>query len=215
MWPWGSFCLRGWAFRDILQSFKSFKPFKPFKGLRPGKRQAWTPIRSHWCGLGVPGGCGMRHAKRMFKRLKSLRRVTPGERLRLRSIHCTWINDGQPHCTGPPSTSLFGINPIHWNDVRCSLNSAGPRLRSSGAHWARRVPGWGPAVLTELGRSQVEVQQCPLRAEDGEELGEELARQKWTWTWRQRWWRRRRRKRRRRRRTRRTTSNNPHLAGGE
>ena len=56
---------------------------------------------------------------------------------------------------------------------------------------ARRVPGWGPAVLTELGRSQVEVsgaqcaqtvavevQQCPLRAEVGEELGEELARRK-------------------------------------
>ena len=33
-------------------------------------------------------------------------------------------------------------------------------------------------VLTELGRSQVEVQQCPLRAEVGEELGEELARRK-------------------------------------
>ena len=43
-------------------------------------------------------------------------------------------------------------------------------------------------VLTELGRSQVEVQraqtlavevqQCPLRAEVGEELGEELERRK-------------------------------------
>ena len=46
-------------------------------------------------------------------------------------------------------------------------------------------------MLTELGRSQVEVrgaqcaqtlavevQQCPLRAEVGEELGEELARRK-------------------------------------
>ena len=110
---------------------------------------------------------------------------------------------------------------------RCSLSSEGPRLRSSGAHWARRVPGWGPAVLTELGRSQVEVQrcslssegcrlrssgaqctqtlavevqQCPLRAEVGEELGEELARRKWTWEWMQRWWRRMRRRRRRRRR---------------
>ena len=38
----------------------------------------------------------------------------------------------------------------------------GPRLRSSGAHWARKVPGWGPAVRTELGRSQVEVQRCAL-----------------------------------------------------
>ena len=69
-------------------------------------------------------------------------------------------------------------------------------------------------MLTELGRSQVEVQrcslssegprlrssgaqcaqtlavevqQCPLRAAVGEELGEELARRKWTWKWRQRW----------------------------
>ena len=32
---------------------------------------------------------------------------------------------------------------------RCSLSSEGPRLRSSGAHWGRTVPGWGPAVLTE------------------------------------------------------------------
>ena len=48
---------------------------------------------------------------------------------------------------------------------RCSLSSEGPRLRSSGAHWARTVPGWGPAVLTELGRSQVEVQRCPVRSD--------------------------------------------------
>ena len=53
-------------------------------------------------------------------------------------------------------------------------------------------------MLTELGRSQVEasgaqcaqtlaveVQQWPLRAEVGEELGKELARRKWTWKWRQ------------------------------
>ena len=97
-------------------------------------------------------------------------------------------------------------------------------------------------MLTELGGSQVEVQQCslgsegprlrssgaqcaqtlavevqqwPLRAEVGEELGEELARRKWTWKWRQRWWRRTRRRRRRRRRTTLIKSNNPHLAGGE
>ena len=80
---------------------------------------------------------------------------------------------------------------------RCSLSSEAPRLRSS-----------SPAVLTELGRSQVVVQRCslssegsrlrssgaqcaqtlavevqqwPLRAEVGEELGEELARRKWRW----------------------------------
>ena len=115
---------------------------------------------------------------------------------------------------------------------RCPLSSEGPRLRSSGAHWARKVPGWHPAVPTALRtlrlrsssahsdrKPAVEVQQCPLRAEVGEEIGEELARRKWTWKGRQRWWRRRRRSRRRRtRRRRRTTaikSNNPHLAGGE
>ena len=45
---------------------------------------------------------------------------------------------------------------------RCTLSWAGPRLRSSGAHWAGQVPGWGPAVHTELGRSAVEVQRCTL-----------------------------------------------------
>ena len=33
---------------------KGFKPFEGFKRLRAGKRQAWTPIRSHWC---VALGC--------------------------------------------------------------------------------------------------------------------------------------------------------------
>ena len=47
------------------------------------------------------------------------------------------------------------------------------RLRSSRAHSDRK-----PAV---------EVQQCPLRAEVGEEIGEELARRKWTWKLIQTW----------------------------
>jgi len=50
---------------------------------------------------------------------------------------------------------------------RCSLSSEGPRLRSSGDHCAQTLA--------------VEVQKWPLRAEVGEELGEELARRKWTW----------------------------------
>ena len=44
---------------------------------------------------------------------------------------------------------------------RCSLSSEGPRLRSSGVQCAQTLA--------------VEVQQCPLRAEVGEQLGEELA----------------------------------------
>ena len=47
------------------------------------------------------------------------------------------------------------------------------RLRSSRAHSDRK-----PAV---------EGQQCPLRAEVGEEIGEELARRKWTWKLIQTW----------------------------
>ena len=45
---------------------------------------------------------------------------------------------------------------------RCSRSSEGPGLRSSGAQCAQTLA--------------VEVQQWPLRAEVGEELGEELAR---------------------------------------
>ena len=31
---------------------------------------------------------------------------------------------------------------------RCPLSSEGPRLRSSGVHWSRKVPVWGPVVPT-------------------------------------------------------------------
>ena len=31
----------------VLRVFKRFKGFRGFKGLRAGKRQAWTPTRSH------------------------------------------------------------------------------------------------------------------------------------------------------------------------
>jgi hypothetical protein len=48
-------------------------------------------------------------------------------------------------------------------------------------------------VRTELERSQVEVQQCALSSEVGEELGDELARlarPKWRWKLMQTWSRR-------------------------
>ena len=41
-------------------------------------------------------------------------------------------------------------------------------------------------MQTELGSSQVEVQQCALSREVGEELGDELARRKWRWKRRRR-----------------------------
>ena len=107
-------------------------------------------------------------------------------------------------------------------------------LRSSGAHWTRKAPGWGPAVRTELGRSQVEVQRCALSWEGprlrsssahwARKLAKSLAK---SWQGNSgrgsggRGGRRGEggegggRRRRKRRRTTLITSNNPHLAGGE
>ena len=49
-----------------------------------------------------------------------------------------------------------------WHSIwHLSWHSIWP-VRSSTEHWAGKVPGWGPAVRTELGRSQVEVQRCAL-----------------------------------------------------
>ena len=45
MWPWDGFrCLEG--FRG-LEGFKGLEGLERFRGLGAGKRQAWTPIRSH------------------------------------------------------------------------------------------------------------------------------------------------------------------------
>ena len=43
-------------------------------GLRAGKRQAWTPIRSHWCvALGVPVGNVLIRVLRVFRGFRGLR----------------------------------------------------------------------------------------------------------------------------------------------
>ena len=61
----------------LLRSFKGFKRlkrfkgFRGFKGLRAGKRQAWTPIRSHGCGLGVPVGCAGKRSEKLLQSFKS------------------------------------------------------------------------------------------------------------------------------------------------
>ena len=45
MWPWDGFSgLEG--FRG-LEGFKGLEGLEGFRGLGAGKRQAWTPIRSH------------------------------------------------------------------------------------------------------------------------------------------------------------------------
>ena len=62
----------GWLLAASMpsQRFKGFKVFKGlkrlegFKGLRAGKRHK-KPLM---CGLGVPVGCRMKHAKGLFKR---------------------------------------------------------------------------------------------------------------------------------------------------
>ena len=132
--------------------------------------------------------------------------------------------------SGISSGILFGkshgnfIWHIFWHSIWHSIwhifwHSICP-LRSSSAHWAGEVPGWGPAVHTALGKSQVEVQRCTLSLRSsgaywagqvpgwgpsahwagklakslakrvGKELGEELARRKWRWKLMQTWSRR-------------------------
>ena len=59
---------------------------------------------------------------------------------------------------------------------RCALSWEGPRLRSSGAHWAGKVPGWGPAVRTELGswrRAWRRVGKAEVEVEVGADMVEE------------------------------------------
>ena len=40
-----------------MERLEGLEGLECFKGLGAGKRQAWTPIRSHGCGLGTPVGC--------------------------------------------------------------------------------------------------------------------------------------------------------------
>ena len=51
-----------------------------------------------------------------------------------------------------PRLRSSGVGRSQVEVQRCPLSWEGPRLRSRGAHWAGKVPGWGPAVHTELGR---------------------------------------------------------------
>ena len=45
MWPWDGF--RGFGGFWGLEGFKGLEGLEGFRGLGAGKRQAWTPIRSH------------------------------------------------------------------------------------------------------------------------------------------------------------------------
>ena len=57
LWPCGGFCLRAWRVLGLLGYLFPAELgglLERLEGLRPGKRQPWTPIRSHCCGRGVP-----------------------------------------------------------------------------------------------------------------------------------------------------------------
>ena len=56
LWPCGGFCLRAWRVLSLLGYLFPAELgglLEGLEGLRPGKRQPWTPIRSHCCGRGV------------------------------------------------------------------------------------------------------------------------------------------------------------------
>ena len=100
---------------------------------------------------------------------------------------------GQVPGWGPAVHTELGRSQVEVQ--RCTLSWAGPRLRSSGAHWAGQVPGWGPLVHTGLGSWQKAWRRESAKRV-GKEPGEELARRKCRWklmqTWSRRNWRRRR-----------------------
>ena len=103
MWPWGSFCLRGWAFRE------AFAKGWQTAGLDAHKKPLMWPWGACW--LRIRHAKRMfkrlkgliRHAKRMFKRLKGLKRVTPGER-----------QAGPPHWCGLGVACLTAKKPLMW-----------------------------------------------------------------------------------------------------
>ena len=58
MWPWDACWLPALdAHKKRFRGSEGFKGLEGLKVLGAGKLQAWTPIRSHWCGLGMPVGC--------------------------------------------------------------------------------------------------------------------------------------------------------------
>ena len=89
--------------------------------------------------------------------------------------HIFWHSIWHSICPAVPT----GLGRSLLEVQHCPPGSGGPRLRSSGAHWTREVPGWGRAVPTDIGRwllrshwdreLAVEIQQCPLRSGAGEE----------------------------------------------
>ena len=119
------------------------------------------------------------------------------------------------------NAQLQQLSPTGWNShSRASIGSGHTLFRSDPAsymkkwkkqfaHWAGKVPGWGPAVHTELGswrRAWRRVGKAEVEVEVDADMVEEARR------------RRRRTRTRMARRRRATTlikSNNPHLAGGE
>ena len=97
--------------------------FRGFKGLKAGKRQAWTPIRSHCCGRGdalshccglvVAFACGRargmdaltteRHAgKRPARHFRGFKGLKAGKRQPWTPIrsHCCGRGDALSHCCG-------------------------------------------------------------------------------------------------------------------
>jgi len=63
-------------------------------------------------------------------------------------------------------------------------------LGSSGAHCAQNLADEVQLVPTQIGSRQ-ERSSSVHGARKLEEIGEELAKRKWTWKWGQRWWARR------------------------
>ena len=121
LWPCGGFCLRAWRVLGLLGYLFPAELgglLERLERLRPGKRQPWTPIRSHCCGRGVPlshccglvvafacgrGACGGLLGYLVPAELGGLlERLRPGKRQPWTPIRSHCCGRGVPlsHCCG-------------------------------------------------------------------------------------------------------------------
>ena len=111
-----------------------------------------------------------------YQQLKSAWRIIRGFSVRHRTIVCC-LSGGRWWCGPVWEPELHqSLCLLQWNHGKNQLLYfvwSPPYLLAflSGC--------WGPAVHTELGRSQVEVQRCTLSWEVGKELGEESWQRAW------------------------------------
>ena len=172
---------RAWCNRPAEYWKHCKRPARHFRGLKPVKRQPWTPIRSHCCGrdAGTAGADGYRawcnrpaeywkHCKRPAKHFRGLKPVKRQPWTPIRS-HCCGRGDALSHCcglglgaTGRPSIGsiangrrgilgVWSLKPVKrqpWTPIRSHCCGRGDAL----ALWWLLPAGVAPVALVGVYR---------------------------------------------------------------